>query len=365
MYKEKRNKILTILLFVQIGLVYFFSKFPILIELYYSNGIYKYVSIIFRNLFGWIPISVGDIIYFILIILIIRFLYKLITDKNHGRKQLIFQFLAGLSIFYFCFYLFWGLNYSRKPINHSLKLNSDSSASQTVKYDLEKLKLLTDKLITKVKYTHAQLTKNDTLPVVIPYTRSKIISLTNNGFQNLSNTFSQFKYESISIKKSLFSLPLTYMGFAGYFNPLTGEAQVDYLIPKINLPITCSHEVAHQLGIASENEANFVGFLAANFNDDLYFQYSANLFALRYALFDIYRSDHNIYSKYMESLPIGVRKNMKETDDFWKKYKNPAEPLFKYFYDNFLKYNQQEDGLESYSKMIDLLIAYENKYVLS
>jgi hypothetical protein len=67
----------------------------------------------------------------------------------------------------------------------------------------------------------------------------------------------------------------------------------------------------------------------------------------------------------MESLPIGVRKNMKETDDFWKKYKNPAEPLFKYFYDNFLKYNQQEDGLESYSKMIDLLIAYENKYVLS
>jgi len=128
--------------------------------------------------------------------------------------------------------------------------------------------------------------------------------------------------------------------------------------------MTCSHEVAHQLGMASESEANFIGFLAASFNDDLYFQYSAYLMAIRYTLFDIYRSDPDLYQEYLEKLPKGVLKNIKESDEFWRKYQNPMEPLFKYFYDNYLKYNQQKDGLESYNRMVDLLISYDDKYVL-
>ena len=364
MHKEKRNKILTIFLFVQIGLVYLFSKFPNFIEKIYSNGIYLYLSSFFRTIFGWIPFSVGDIIYFILIILIIRFLIIIFRRKFKNKKQIFYQIFASFSIFYFFFYLFWGLNYSRPPITQSLQLKSNKPAIATDKYDIEKLKSLTNKLLYKIKNLQFELTGNDTLAVVVPYSKKEIISKTKIGYQNLSTTFKQFQYKPNSLKKSLFSLPLTYMGFAGYFNPLTGEAQVDYLIPKINLPMTCSHEVAHQLGIASESEANFIGFLAASFHNDKYFQYSAHLTALNYALFDIYRIDQELYQKYILEIPLGVKKNMNETKEFWKKYQNPVEPLFKYFYDNYLKYNQQEDGLKSYNKMVDLLIAYDNKYVL-
>ena len=128
--------------------------------------------------------------------------------------------------------------------------------------------------------------------------------------------------------------------------------------------MTSSHEVAHQLGIASESEANFIGYLAANFHDDKYFQYSANLLALRYALSDIYRYDPELYQKYIKNLPKGIILNFKESQQFWQKYQNPAQPLFKAFYDNYLKINQQKDGLESYNKMVDLLIAYKSKYKL-
>jgi len=357
MHKEKRNKILTIFLFVQIGLVYLLSKFPLFVDQIYSNGIYLYLSAFFRTIFGWIPFSVGDVIYFVLIILIIRFLILILKKKLKKKKQILYQIFSSLSIFYFCFYFFWGLNYSRPPITESLQLKNDE-------YNIEKLKSLTDKLIYKIKDLQFQLTGNDTLAVIIPYSKKEIIDKTEIGYQNLSITFKQFHYKPSSLKKSLFSLPLTYMGFAGYFNPLTGEAQVDYLIPKINLPMTCSHEVAHQLGIASESEANFIGFLAASYHHDKYFQYSAYLTALNYALFDIYRSDNGLYQKYILEIPLGVKKNMNESKEFWKKYKNPVEPLFKYFYDNYLKYNQQEDGLKSYNKMVDLLIAYDNKYSL-
>jgi len=353
----KRNKFLTLLLFVQIALVYLLTKFPEFIEKAYSTGIYKYISSIIRFLFGWIPFSVGDIVYAILIFMILRFLFQFIKNKSKNRTFLVFQFTAGLSIFYFFFYFFWGINYSRLPLNNSLKISNE-------KYDINKLKDLTDKLVFKIITIHGTLTSNDSLAVVVPYSKNEILKKTKNGYHNLKNDFQQFQYKQSSIKKSMFSLPLTYMGFSGYFNPLTGEAQVDYLVPKISLPMISSHEVAHQLGYASENEANFIGFLAAINNDDPYFQFSANMMALKYTLSDIYRYDPEIYRSYIDILPKGIIKNMQESRKFWEKYENPAEPLFKAFYDGYLKVNQQKDGLQSYSKMVDLLISYDIKYNL-
>ena len=363
MTKSKRNKILTILLFVQIGIVHFLSSYPKFIENYYTNGIYISISRFFRILFGWIPFSIGDLFYLVLIILIIRYLVLFIKNKNR-RIALTFQLFAGFSIFYFCFYFFWGLNYSKMPITSTLELYNKNDSTQANNYEIDRLKSLSDKLIIKIISIQSKLVTNDTLPVVISHSKKEILHLTQKGYQNISKQFNQFTYQPSSIKKSLFSLPLTYMGFAGYLNPLTGEAQVDYLIPKISLPATCSHEVAHQLGIASESEANFIGYLAANNHDDLYFQYSANLMAIRYALYDIYRFDPELYHEYKNKLPKGVLKNIQETQDFWIKYENPFEPVFKYFYDNYLKYNQQKDGLKSYNQMVGLLIAYDEKYGL-
>jgi len=357
MQKERIHKILIILFFVQLFFVFLFSKFPSFIEKYYSNGIYVYVSSFFRTVFGWLPFSFGDLIYATLIILIIRFLVLFFKSNRAGKKPLAFEFLASFSIFYFLFYFSWGLNYSRVPLTSSLDFVSDSVSK-------EKLLFLTNKLLDKTKSIQIQITGNDSIAVMVPYSKNEILKMAPNGYQNLSQNFEQFIYQPTSLKKSLFSVPLTYMGFAGYLNPITGEAQVDYLLPKISLPMTCSHEIAHQLGIASESEANFIGFLAAIHQEDLYFNYSAYLNALRYSLFDVYRFDPELYQNYLDDLPIGIQKNILETENFWKSYKNPAEPVFKAFYNNYLKINQQEDGLRSYNKMVDLLIAFDQKYPL-
>jgi hypothetical protein len=185
---------------------------------------------------------------------------------------------------------------------------------------------------------------------------------TSNGYNNLEKEFPQFKYKPVSLKKSIFSLPLTYMGFSGYLNPFSGEAQVDHLVPKVSLPIICSHEVAHQLGIASESEANFIGFLAAIHNEDPVFQYSALLMAYRYALYDLSKSDADLAKTYLNKTPKGIIQNIKEIDKFWIKYQNVSEKYFKIFYDNYLKINSQKHGIKSYSKMIDLLIAFDKKH---
>ena len=39
-------------------------------------------------------------------------------------------------------------------------------------------------------------------------------------------------------------------------------------------------------------------------------------------------------------------------------YETFIESGFKIFYDNFLKFNRQKDGLESYSKFVNLMVNY-------
>jgi len=358
MYKEKRNILLSVFLFLQIGIVALLSNYPAFIDKYYVNGLYPLISSILRFLLGWIPFSVGDILYAVLIILILRFIFKMIVPKTKKRKTLVFQFLAGVSVFYFCFYLFWGLNYSRSPLSNTLSLEKQS-------FEIEELESITEKILFKTSSLQKSLSGHDTLAVEINYSKTKILGLTINGYENLGQEFPMLRYDRPSIKKSLFSLPLTYMGFSGYFNPLSGEAQVDHLIPKINLPFTCSHEVAHQLGIASESEANFIGFLAGASHEDPYFQYAAYLLVLRYALLDIRRYDKDLFKSYLDRVPKGVLKNMRESDVFWKLYENPFEPLFKFFYDNYLKYNHQQDGLESYNQIMGLVISFDKSYPLN
>jgi hypothetical protein len=357
MYKEKRNILLSIFLFFQIGLVSIFSYNPQFIDRFYANGLYPVIAGILRFLFGWLPFSIGDILYAFLIFLTIRFVYRLVTNKNKSRTKLVFQFFAGVSVFYFCFYLFWGLNYSRTPVAAHMELITEE-------FDIDKLEAVTKKILFQTSKLHGQLASHDSLPVIVPYSTDKILHLTKDGYDKLGSKFEQFTYKRTSLKPSLFSLPLTYMGFSGYFNPLSGESQVDDMIPKISLLFTSSHEVAHQLGIASEKEANFIGFLAAAYHDDLYFQYAAHLFVLRYALFDIRRYDEELFKYHVDQLPKGILKNMRESDEFWERYQNPIEPLFKLFYDNYLKYNQHEDGLESYNQVMDLIISYDQLYSL-
>ncbi len=356
MFKIYPTLKLLLLLCLQIGAIYTLSRFPDTIEQFYTNGIYFYWSKFLRFLFGWIPFSIGDVLYCSIIILVVRYLYKQLKHIKHNFNTLIYNVLGFLCVTYFLFYFFWGINYSRPSLKTQLNLSSQP-------YNLETLHAFSNRLIIEVNDIQLQLTGHDSLAVKNTSSKQQILNDTHLGYQNLKNNFPlEINIQPKSLKKSMLSLPLTYMGFSGYLNPFTGEAQVNHLTPKFSLPMTCSHEVAHQLGIASESEANFIGYLAAIHHPDLHFVYAAKVAALRYALYDIYRTDKSLYQKMIKKLNSGVIKNIEESRIFWRSHENVFEPFFKIFYDNFLKINQQKDGLKSYHMMVELLIAYDEQY---
>ena len=350
----KNKKILLAVLFpFQILLIKILAHYPDFIEKYYSNGLYPILSKALRYILGWIPFSVGDVLYTLLVLFIIKWFYN--NRKQFFKKptQIFTHILAFLSVVYFAFHLLWGMNYYRNPLYKTLNLNKE--------YTTEQLVSVTEKLINKTNTIHLKIASNDTIKAVIPHTKAQVFQKTTNGYRLLQHKYPGLKYQPRSIKNSLWSLSLTYSGYSGYLNPFTNEAQVNYLIPKYHFPLVSCHEEAHQIGYAAENETNFIGYLACMENPDVYFNYAGANFAVRYCLSELYRRDKNKYEFLLQKLNLGVRKDFQESRDFWNSYQNPIEPVLKYSYDLFLKSNNQEKGIKSYSYVVALLVNYENK----
>ena len=348
---SKKHLFFTISIPIQIVLVQFLSDKTYWIEQYYSNGLYPYISKTLRVLLGWIPFSFGDFLGLVLIILLLKGVYQLIKNRFKNSINQLLKLTSALAIIYFCFYTFWGLNYFREPLAKNLNL-------QQAFYTTEQLTETTKKIVIELNKIHFQITKNDSIKIEVPYTQKEIYQLATNGYQNLSKKYPQLAYQNSSIKNSLVSLFQSYNGTSGYINPITSEAQINDMIPKTGYPATTCHEMAHQIGWAAENDANFVGFLASIANDDLYFKYSGYRMAYNYCIGQVYKRDKVIAKAIAKSVNSGIYKDYRSSYQHWKQFENPIEPYFKKGYNSYLKANNQSKGIKSYSYVVDLLIAY-------
>ncbi|HXB95310.1 MAG TPA: DUF3810 domain-containing protein [Puia sp.] len=333
-----------------------FSYFPSAVEQYYSKGFYPVIARLQRILFGWVPFSIGDVLYLAVIVLLlyrlVRLIRRLILREAGDRwwlrvaGQVAF---AGLWI-YITFNILWGLNYDRLGIADQLQL--------TVKpYSTTELNALTGIIVRELndldnwsRMHHADL-------IHIRSLRGGAIR----AYDSLALDDPQFVYKNPSVKSSLFSYPGVYMGFAGYYNPFTGEAQVNTEDPLFTQPYTTCHEMGHQLGYAKENEANFIGFLAARSSPDPAFRYSVYLDLFLYSARELFVRDSVLAKSFRDSLAPGVLEDLRELQRFNRKYANPIEPVIWRLYGRYLRANRQPQGIVTYSEVIAWLIAYGKK----
>ncbi len=321
--------------------------FPEFIEIFYAQKLYPFIAVVNRFTYKSIPFSVGDIFYFFGVLYLIYLMFLIIKNIKKPLISLL-KLSVYLLLVVWIFYLSWGFNYFRMPLAKQMNLTNQ-------KYNAEQLKEITQLMINKTNRLQIIITKNDTLAVEIPYSIEQIMEKAPEGYQNIQDIIA-LKYPQACIKTSLLSKQISYMGVSGYLNPFTGEAQINRLFPKVFLPGITTHEMAHQLGFAPENEACFLGYLASTRHPDPYFQYSGYIDALRYCLIEIRKYDKNLYKEYMHQLHRGIMKNFSEARQFSEKYKFPID--FSQGYDIYLKMNKQASGIHSYNEVVHLLIAY-------
>lgn len=355
--KNWRNFIIGIILFIIILLIKMATYYPHWIEEVYSTGLYPSIARFYRYIFGWFPLSVGDLLYLTVIVYLSVKVYRVSLILRHKRWDLL-KIKTGytrpffiLATIYILFNLSWGLNYNRLGIAHQLKL-------KPVDHTVADLQKVTNILVEKVNSRRLALG-----PGKINYPDFQwVFDRSQQAFSKTSAEFPFFNYEPESVKRSLYGRAGIYLGFLGYYNPFTGESQLNLTQPKFLLPYVTCHEIAHQLGYASESEANFVGYLVAKNSANPLFEYSAYFDIFNYANRELSKLDSTLARQNLSKLDTLVRNDIREVREYYKKSDNLVEPFVRLFYDQYLKANQQVEGLQSYNEVVGWLIAYYKKF---
>ncbi len=136
------------------------------------------------------------------------------------------------------------------------------------------------------------------------------------------------------------------------------EANVNIDIPDYSIGSTMCHELAHLKGFIREDEANYVAYLACQASTNLELRYSGLMEALILSGNALYAKDADLYYKARALYSDGVSRDLAANSLYWQEFKDkPVSNAAQKINDAYLKANNQEDGVQSYGRMVDLLLA--------
>ena len=355
----KRGKIVAGLLLVIIIIKLYVLKTE-RVETGYSMQFFKHFSTILRSITGIFPFSIGDVLYAAFVLWLLFQLFKtvrfLVSSANKGLKRnytktILYHWLVWGASLYIVFNLFWGINYNRIGIASQMGLKK-------ITYSAGELKLLNQMLLVKVNSS-----KQAWMQTGLAYPPDKaLFGQAADAYDSLQKTYPFLNYKPASLKTSMWGWFGNYASFTGYYNPFTGEAQVNTTVPKFLQPFTSCHEIAHQLGYAKEMEANFVGYLVAKSSKKPLFEYSVYLDLFLYANRNLYETDSTLAKSFRSQLSVSVKEDLKEGVKFNKNHKGFFEPMITWAYGKFLENNEQPQGILSYDAVTGFLIAYYRKF---
>ena len=332
--------------------IFIFGYFPQAVENHYSQGFYPITSLLQRYISSIFPFSIGDFLYVLLIIYVLKNIIVFISRRKKTKKDYLSFSLTSVNfllIIYISFKLLWGLNYSRPRINEQLQISDQPYKKEQLlklsSFFIQKLSVLSE----SVNSTHFN------------YTTEELADIAATTYNQLAEKQSFFRYKYMAVKPVTSSWLVSKTGIEGYYNPLSGEANINQRLPNFVLPFVTCHEIAHQIGVAKEDEANLVGYITAIHSQSAQFQYSAYYNMFRYVLFEIRMKYPSDYNDIITKIPTSVMDNFKTEREFWAKYNGAMSVYMGKTFDKILKLNNQRKGIKSYQDIVLWLVNYHEK----
>ena len=166
------------------------------------------------------------------------------------------------------------------------------------------------------------------------------------------------------VKRSLFGgRIMSYVDLAGYYFPWAAESTVSSDVVDTHIPFNIAHETAHAIGIGPEAECNFAAWLACKDSEDLRFRYSGWLLAYIYASNALYASDYEAWYRQYGALCADAVHDLQVLNRSLERFENTkVNELGSKANDALIKATGQADGIRSYGKVVDLMLAYSSKH---
>lgn len=329
----------------------------------YAKHIYKWLSQTISTITGLLPFSIAEILILILpifvFLILIRFIFKMVTEKDKRKERMVKAFLnilCSASLIYFLFTALAGINYYRYTFSYYSNLEMIDST-------LEELYALTERLMMDANDLRDQVPLTDEEGVFKLSVESyELAKAANEAYSRLAEDYPVLGGYYGAPKPVLFSKALSHTEITGIFIPFTMEANVNVDVPDYTIPATMLHELAHLRGFMREDEANFLAYLAGLKSDNVEFRYSSTMLALGVSGNALYGQNIDMYFKIRDQYSEGVLKDIRANSAYWVQYEDTViSTLSSTVNDTYLKANSQSDGVKSYGRMLDLLLAKYRK----
>jgi hypothetical protein len=348
--------------------------FPGLVESLYASGLSHLIARGLAAASGLVPTSLAEAL---LVLAAGWFLFVggraawFVVRRRRGVLNAlaggVLHFGAIASVVAALFFVLWGLNYSRPGLIERMDWQAHAAPPESARAQARELRDLARKLVDAANEayveTHGQ--RDLGVPSSSLMDWRDLDAAIDDGYARLAEDLpfeSGFGAPRGSSKPVTLSVLMNYLHISGFYFPWTGEANVSRLQPGCVLPFVIAHEKAHQRGVASEDEANFVGFAASIRSSDPYVRYTGYLYAQRQILWELMAVDPAAALKLIDRRLPGVQRDVDGIREYWSHYQQGVAAvtgeLSRAVNDTYLRANRVEGGIRNYDMSTALIITY-------
>ena len=309
----------------------------------------------YARLWYLFPFSVVEWFYVAFILTVITWVVVLVirTVKGPERGHRLYGGMLGLA----CLCLSaWGLYCVLWGVNYYADGFQEKSGIYAQPVEVEKLEQVTRYFAENLSELSDQIPRDENGVFAVP--QDEIFAESTHIYDNISQEFPFLEREDRVPKKMVFSRLFSAMNFTGFYSPYTGESNLNVDSPACLLPANIAHELAHQRGIASEQECNFLAIAASTSSDSVVYQYSGYLMGYIHLGNALYRADREKWEAVYSLLPEEVVTDLRYHSAYWDQFDSVVATVSEKIYDTTLKTYGQTDGIQSYGTVVDLLVAY-------
>ena len=248
--------------------------------------------------------------------------------------------ITGAAIIYLWFLAAWGLNYARPPLESVLAYDASRITPLAVR-------ALAERAVSEVNRTH-DAAHAAGFPAISD-TPAPLAAALHDVERELGRPRPTVLAHP---KRSLLSPFFRASGVSGMVGPFFLETLLNPDLTGPERPFVLVHEWAHLSGYALESDASYVGLLAA-LRADPASQYSAWLELMSEAVNQLQPITQRLV---LEQLAPGPRADLEAIRERLKALVKPVQRVSWTTYDRMLKSQGVEEGVQSYSRVIQLLL---------
>ena len=315
------------------------------------SGILRFLLAQITNILPFSLAEIALLLIPIILFIIIRYIWRYRCNTRRSTLVTVVCIFSVASMFMSAFVLVFSAGYRGTELDEKLEIESVPIDKQDLYNTALYLKDEINKLASNIKFDSENFS-------VMPYSMSEMNDKLLDAYESFSQEHSFLNTFDSKLKPVLLSEGMSYAHITGVYTFFTGESNLNVVFPDYTIPFTAAHELAHQRGIAKEDEANMVAFLVCIKSDDTYIRYSAYVNMYEYVANALYGADKELSRKADSMLDINVYNEQVAYSKFFKKYSKSVTSQISGTVNDIYLQSQGTVGRKSYGMVVDLTVAY-------